>query len=313
MTRIILSDCADAVEQIVVIGAGCGAALPDYLALSPQAITLVEPTPARATRLRAHCAAHPQATVIEAAVTNTAASDLHIFNYGAVNSLRQPLGLTAVFPSLIKQADIPVACVTPKALVENLGLTPGAHNILVIAAPCESMAILEALVAARQLTLFQTVRVCAGMEPLYQDGGTLDQVRRFLATQNFTVAPNVDKSDAALPVLTVSFDVIRDLRRKAADQGQRIADFTANLEEAQTALEDAKANLEETDYMLRKTQNDATQQDLIAAQVKSDFVALQALFRDLQAEKQAQSLLLADIATVLQRKPDPKPRKSPKT
>ncbi len=241
MTNAFLTRITAPVGHILHIGAGTGSDIPDYLDASPAAVTLIEPDPGALPKVQQAAQGHDNFQVIEAAISpDPKAGPLHRFTFGDLNSLRAPTGLRDLFPGLEELDSEPVTLRDPVVLVEGLDLDPDRAHVLVIEAPGEALAIVQALDTAGLLARFTAVRVQEGQEPLYEGAGTLPQVQAVLTAAGFSLDAPIDDTDPERPILSVMID--RVALRQQALEGD-LEQLRAERDQLDKAADDLKAAL----------------------------------------------------------------------
>ena len=220
-----------ALGTILHIGAGFGGDLAAYLASGAERIILVEPDAAALAVLRPLVAGQDRVTLIPVAVTpEPGLTRLNRFNFADLNTLRQPVGITTIFPGLQVLSQDIVAVETPADLLARGLLSYMRPNWLVIEAPGEELAILTALDAAGQLEPFETL-VLQGAREIYFAGSTaIDAVLDWLKSRHFTKDLVHLPLDPDRPHLRVSLDPLS----KANDR------LHHSLAQSQTALAQAQ-------------------------------------------------------------------------
>lgn len=253
---------APSLGHIVHIGAGLCDDLADYLDAGAKTVTLVEPDPATATMLREKIGTNPQVTLIEAAISSGAQGQLlNRFSFADLNSLRNPTGLTQLFPALEVQSQEPVRVQNPTETIQHLDLSETDDNMLVIEAPGEAMDILQALENAQVLRLFKYLRINEGSKALYQGATPIDKIHMWLERRFFVNNIMWDKSDPDCPTLSLAYD----------SAGAKQARFESELTEARSALKMANMAAADTNQQLNSFQIES---DRNIAQLQQELTTL---------------------------------------
>lgn len=248
------------VGHVLHIGAGTCSALPQYLESGAAAVTLVEPDPQVCRALRESTTPHKSVNVIEAAVTSEPGLVcLNRFAFSDLNSLRQPTGLTELFPGLEPPSREQVNIQSPHVLLRGLGLSRKDNNILVIEAPGEAQAILQALDGADLLPLFQTLRIREGARALYKGAASITEISQWLKDRDYSRGWHLNEEDPDHPVLTVGFDAGAAERRRGTAKLQKADIALAELQETTAAQHRKIENLQTTLAEATKAQQAAQQ------------------------------------------------------
>ncbi|NWO04298.1 MAG: hypothetical protein HLX50_00910 [Alteromonadaceae bacterium] len=229
---------------IIHIGAGQGEELPDHLDSGAHRIVLVEPNPELARQLREKTHLHDQITVVEAAVTNNPADDqLTEYNLPEASSLRQPTGLSSLYPGLKAIATHTVAVITPRQLLEQYGPQPGEPARLVIETPGEGHAILQALIDADELKRFTAIKLTENTEPGFEGGMAAPELLRLLTRYGYSILEK-SRQDPDWPSWELERNPLQDqvaeLEKQLAESQKSLAD----LKPKYTALQATNALLE---------------------------------------------------------------------
>lgn len=261
-------------HTIIHIGAGQAAELGDWLKAGAEHIVLVEPNPTLAETLRQNTSGEPRVTVVEAAITTNPANNLlHEYNLPEASSLRPATGLKQLFPGLKTVNTHSVATLTPAQLMEQYGPEPGEPATLVLQAPGEEHAIIQALAEAEVLSCFSELWVTTNPEPLYEDSEAAETLLNTLQTLGYNVQqenqqdpdwptwqlardPQQDKIAALEKELQSLEQQLADIQQQKAKADQRAKSAEQALTEAEKARNQAeKALAEEKEQQKIREQN----------------------------------------------------------
>lgn len=227
--------------SIVHIGAGEGGRLTEFLNAPHDRILLVEPLWERARQLHAKASNDSRVRVVEAAVCGgTNAGELKILTAADWTSLREPTELYALFPGMKVVERREVELVAATSLVAELNLEAGQGNRLVLDAPGEEGAIIEALAATDQLELFDTVELNCGNEPLYEGSVPAVSLVEALQVRGYDVHRMNDETDPDRRCWTLQRNPLRieneELRTRVAALSVRESAASGDLPEAAERL-----------------------------------------------------------------------------
>lgn len=174
-------------HTIIHIGAGEGACLAEWLQGNAQRIVLVEPHPVLAERLRGAALGHSHVDVVEAAVAGKAGTgELLEYNLPQASGLHEPGELKKLFPGLRLLQRYPVTLVSPLWLFEEYCLEDKQAVIrLVLHAPGEEDAIIQALKQSDRLSRVSELRLSASTVPFRSDAPKIEQSLACLETYGF--------------------------------------------------------------------------------------------------------------------------------
>ena len=248
---------------IIHIGAGRCSELPQYLAAHPERIVLIEPNPQRARELARRTADNERVEVRAAAVTDDPArTRLHLFNLADLSSLRTPTGAYQLFPGLKATGEVDVEAMTPAELFETAQRDANTNHRLVIDAPGEETAIVNALHAADQLTHFNQIILHCGSEPLYEDNAPAATLLDQLQEAGYDIEQQ-DDSDPDRPCWSLRRNPLRlenqTLRQKVAEletvqsEKQSLCDSLAKKD---SELESVRSDLSLALKLQRMREND---------------------------------------------------------
>ncbi len=238
-------------HTIVYIGAGSANDLPELLAHQPKAIHLIEPNPAFEASLSALAQKHAMVQVHPVAVAGNGPTKRSLlrFNLERAASLHPPTGLKTLYPGLRQTGEAPVECITPKQMIEQLGIQ-GSNNLLILEAAGEELAILEALADSHQLQAFAELRIRIGQQPLYENASDAGAISAWLPRQGY--------------------DLVGSLEAESPEQ--RLISFTINAQWVQNQA--------------LKTENDRLKQELSEQQQQSQQASEQAQRERAQLKEQ---------------------------
>jgi predicted O-methyltransferase YrrM len=173
---------------IIFIGAGRCHELADLLTDNLARLILVEPQPRLAQELRRRTAGHPNVEVIEAAVApGGAPTRLKVFNIPELSSLRKPTGLYDAFPGLKVVNEFEVDILAPDLLIDWPELQPGQGNQLILDAPGEETAIMQALLDANRAAVFERIDMISGRTALFETDPTGTELLDRLADEDYDI------------------------------------------------------------------------------------------------------------------------------
>jgi len=274
-------------HTILHIGAGQAHELPQWLETGAERILLVEPNPELAEQLRENTRREPRVTVIEAATTsNPASNQLHEYNLPEASSLRPATGLKQLFPGLKPVNTLSVATLTPAQLMEQYGPEPGEPATLVLQAPGEEHAIIQALAEAEELSYFNQLLITANPEPLYEGSEAAETLLNTLQTLGYNVQQE-NQQDPDWPTWQLARDPQQD-KIAALNQGlqaleEQLKDKSTNLLELTQQKEALKQQL--TLVQQQKAEADQRAQSAEQALTEADKARSEADKARTQAEK----------------------------
>jgi hypothetical protein len=174
----LLETVQSAWDTIVVIGTGQSFSLSALRQLQPKRLILVEPHPDQADVLSQQICTGKGEEIRPLAITPQDAPHalLHVFSNPAYNSLCPPHELKRFVPNLRKKASIEVPAVGLNAFLQDLNLPPEEDNLLIIAAPGQSTALL-ANVAPHLVQMFTWILLAGNEIPgIYQGEEAMDDL-----------------------------------------------------------------------------------------------------------------------------------------
>lgn len=243
-------------HTILHIGAGQATELPEWLNTEAERIILVEPNPNLAEQLRQNTSSEPRVTVVEAAITsNPANNQLHEYNLPEASSLRPATSLKQLFPGLKTVNTYSVATLTPAQLMEQYGPEPGEPATLVLQAPGEEHAIIQALAEAEVLSYFSELWVTTNPEPLYEGSEAAETLLNTLQTLGYNVQQE-NQQDPDWPTWQLARDPQQD---KIAALEKELQSLEQQLKESRTSLLDITHQKESLESQLTQARNQAAE------------------------------------------------------
>lgn len=175
-------------DYVLHIGAGSGAAAEAYVRAGLDPVLLAEADPEALPGLQALAQRFKPVQAIGAAVSAQGGQGrFWRCNFPDLSSLSEPAeALYRLFPGLQVEACVPVETMAAADLLNRCSLPAAGRGLLVIEAPGQALALLEALQAAALLPRFQTVRVQEGCQPLYQGAPGLEALQAGLEELGYT-------------------------------------------------------------------------------------------------------------------------------
>lgn len=292
MTRTLLPAPDTDLGTILHIGAGTGGDLAAYLATRAETVVLVEPDEqARAilSDLMAGLATgRDRVTLLPLAIAaqQDEGPDLRLnrFNFADLNSLRDPAGILTLFPGLELLTRDKVRLASPDALIDQIALSSGRPNWLVIEAPGEEAAILQALAASGQLARFETLLFQGATGELFAGQLPVADLLDWLVSVHFSVGLKFDATDPDRPYIRIGRN------QASAERDRQAAELGAALGRLQDALE------MQTQKLAEQQSAAASQQQAAYARAESD----KARIDTLGVERQALAGRMADMVTDLE-------------
>ncbi len=288
-------------QTIIHIGAGHCNELEAYLASNAQRILLIEPIPALAAKLAKQAQAHRNVAVREAAITaDPAHNQLQEYNLQDASSLRAATGLKRLFPGLKTLRTHSVQTLTPEQLLGEIALEPGQPAKLVIQAPGEEQAILQALIASDQLKAFSHLNLTANPEPFYEGSVAAEASLAMLADYGYIMIDH-NQQDPDWPSWELQRNPLKDRITELESQNRQLksqqTQAAKDLEAARNAAEqttqalaakeqaekEARQQLEQLSARQAEQQRSFEQQQLSFEQQQSSLEQQQ---RELQALKE---------------------------
>jgi FkbM family methyltransferase len=222
-------------NSVLIIGAGEGDDLQDWLATDAKRIILVEPNPACAPALKRAIASSDRVEHVEAAMAaRDGDAQLRVFNLPRHSSLRKPSTLMDLLPGLRQVASVPVATLSAASLLNGLGLDVGSL-LLMLDAPGAELEILQSFKEAGALDALCGLDLICSEEPQYQGSVGRPDVQAWVEAEGFSLAAT-DASDPDWPRLSFRID------HKARKIGFLTAEL-AEMYDAKKASEDQISTL----------------------------------------------------------------------
>lgn len=159
----------DGVHTILVVGAANGGDLQNWRLLGSQHLVLIEAHPDLAAELSRRIDATRNEQVWSMAVTPSQQDDalLHVCNNPRYSSLQRAHELDIYFPSLRMMGETRIPACAFHEAVRRSGATGSAPNLLVLAAPGQSVDLIRSI-PPEQLQVFEWIIVHASSVPLYE-------------------------------------------------------------------------------------------------------------------------------------------------
>lgn len=217
---------------VVHIGAGSGALLDDYAALSPRRVVLVEGDRETLGELQERATGLPWAEVRGDVVAPQAGPvTWHRFNLATLNSPQESLGLLAFYPRLrqLGQSVVEAQALSGllSAAVPEEGA--GAGHVLVLDVPGQELALLASL-PADILRRFDGVvlRGCSVATPGLQ--AVANRAVELLADRCYRLTQSWTDGEPLWPVHVMAFDPAAASRERAAERLQALGQSLAQVE-----------------------------------------------------------------------------------
>ncbi|MBQ4824452.1 hypothetical protein J4729_07790 [Leisingera sp. HS039] len=157
-------------DYVLHIGAGSGRAAEGYVQAGLDPVLLAEADPEAMPGLQALAKRFAPVQAIAAAVSAKGGPGrFHSCNFAGLSSLAAPAeALYQLFPGLQVLAEETVETQAIADLAARCGLPKAGRGLLVLEAPGQALALLQALEQAECLQHFQTLRLQEGRDPLYR-------------------------------------------------------------------------------------------------------------------------------------------------
>ncbi|WP_420267733.1 hypothetical protein, partial [Halomonas lysinitropha] len=237
-------------HTLMHIGAGHGSELAEWLASDAERIVLVEPHPELAEQLRIMAENEARVTVVEAAITpDPSRHELLAFNLPDAHSLREPTALTQLFPGLKRVERHPVQTMPPAELLDASG--PGSDEpgaTLILEAPGEEQAILQALIDGDRLQRFSQLRLTASPEPLFEGSVGAPELLQALQAYGYEITAE-DQQDPDWPRWQLQ---LNPLKRHLTQLQAELAATQQARDEAEKAIADRQEAHAEAQATLNK-------------------------------------------------------------
>jgi hypothetical protein len=186
------------IEAILIVGAGAGNDLPTWRELHGKHLFLAEAHPRLSEELahRIEPSRGEEAWPLAIVAAPGQQAMLQVLNNPVYNSLLSPQGLVRHFPNLRVVNQTEVAARSLGESIDSLLLDSQRPHLLVLDAPGQAGALLEAT-PVRVLQSFTWIMVRCGIEPLYADEMGFSDVKTLLRGIGFDVL--VDDPEAIYP------------------------------------------------------------------------------------------------------------------
>ncbi|MGM0768000.1 MAG: hypothetical protein ACQEV6_08245 [Pseudomonadota bacterium] len=250
-------------HTILHIGAGAANELAQWLETGAKRVVLVEPNPILAEQLRQRTADMPEVTVVEAAVTtNTANNHLQEYNLLEASSLHPATGLKTLFPGLKTTATHAVTTISPEQLLAQHGVEAGEAALLVIQAPGEEHAIIQALIKANRLKQFSDLSIRTNPEPYYQGSVAAAQILQDLAEYGYEIKQE-NQQDPDWPTWHLARNPLKDqidtLRTENDALKEQLAESEEYYKEARQRHKEAEEAKEAAEQKVVSAMQEAEQ------------------------------------------------------
>lgn len=265
-------------DSVVAIGAGAGSCLSLVRSLETARLLLVEPGLEQAESLAA-VIDRPREKVLQLAVAASPGEVvLHLCSVPRFSSIASPTGIASLLPNLRPAGEARVPASTLRGLLAAEQVDPSANNLLVVALPGHSVAMLADPSALRA---FAAVVLSVGEEPLFEGDPDLASLHARLGEIGFDHA--CDDPDAIYPLATQLF-----LRNGARIGAALLADQVEALQKERDALAARKDELEHKCSALAQEEAAARRaRDDALASVAAMEAKLSEAARRLDAEREA--------------------------
>ncbi|WP_291736432.1 hypothetical protein [Leisingera sp. F5] len=174
-------------DYVLHIGAGSGRAAEGYVQAGLDPVVLAEADPEAMPGLQALAKRFAPVQAIAAAVSAKGGPGrFHSCNFAGLSSLAAPAeALYQLFPGLQVLAEETVETQAIADLAARCGLPEAGRGLLVLEAPGQALALLQALEQAECLQHFQTLRLQEGRDPLYRDAPGMAALRAGLEDMGY--------------------------------------------------------------------------------------------------------------------------------
>jgi len=272
----------DPIETILVVGAGAGNDLPAWRELHGKRLILAEAHPRLSKDLaqRIEPSSGEEAWPLAIVAAPSQQAVLQVLNNPLHNSLLSPQGLIKHYPNLrvVNQAE--VAARSLGESIEGLVLDARHTHLLVLDAPGQAGALLEAT-PAQVLQSFTWIMVRCGMESLYADEMGLSDVKTLLREMGFDVL--TDDPEAIYPQTALLFkrndDRVRinqlevQLQRRGEEfavQAKLASQHEAELSEATQQIAEHEKLATDRHAQIQKLTQERDEQGALAIQYQND-------------------------------------------
>ncbi len=245
------------IDTIVHIGAGRCREYDEYKAAGARRIVLIEPDPESARYLRENFGGEEETQVIEKAVTASGGPvQLQIYNVRRFSSLREPTGLSELYPGLRTVGEAAPETWSPRQMCEELGIDSHKFNWLIVDAPGEEGAILENLREEGLLEQFEKVSLYAGISALYEGNLPAEKILSELEEMGYEEISMEDDEEPERPRWTLYRDEVKvrnsQLEKKIKELGKELSKLKAIHAEEKKSAEQRISELESREAELSK-------------------------------------------------------------
>ncbi|OXY82119.1 hypothetical protein [Oceanimonas doudoroffii] len=250
------------IHTLVHIGAGNGSQLPQYEAMAPVRLVLIEPLPSHAKALRQATANLANTEVWELAVSCIPSSEAKLteYNLASASSLHPATGLNGLFPGIKVVQQHSVTTISPQTLIERLQLDPKQHNQLLIEANGEEQEILGSLLEHNYLTLFRYIQISMPDVPLYQSWYNPDELLSKLENHCFELR-GTDNSDPDIPLWQLDLNPVKQDLKVTQSALQHANELNESLQQKLEALQQALKTEAEKREQAQLQANSSTQEN----------------------------------------------------
>jgi hypothetical protein len=232
-------------DCLIHLGAGRCSELDDHLEREPGRLVLVEADKGLADSLRQRVAGQSNVQVVNAAIAaETGQRTYFRFNLPAVNSLRQPTGLRALYPGLRVLEEQPVRALGVTEFLDSLDLAPDESNGLVMELAGEDLAVLEALEVGDKLHHFCEVELVAGRESLYEGSKPAHLILQWLESNGYEVRGEDAAYDRERPRWRLRRNDLVLKVRALRERVEQLASRASHVDKIEKLAEDRLAALE---------------------------------------------------------------------
>ena len=230
-----------------IIGAGDGSQLTHWRELSSEQLHLAEAHPAHAKTLQQHTQGQPQEHLYPGAITadTQETATLHLLTLPKFSSLNAPSGLSQQLPNISVQGTETVPAQPITAWLTQTELDPNATHTLVINAPGQAHALLNATPNAL-LQAFTWIMVSTADEALYENDVDSATLETTLTQRGYA---RVAEDDATYPT-------VERLYQRQPSVIERLT-LTAERDALAKQLEEARANAKSETEKLAKELEEA--------------------------------------------------------
>lgn len=303
-------------SQLVWLGAHTATEPTDLLQYAKQA-TLFEARETACLMLRQK---FPQknVTVIQTILTTTnTIAGFTEYNLAEFSAIQPATGLKNLFPGLKAINKIQLTSTAINDAINSLELNDN-NNLLIVDIADSSLALLNAIEAAKQLHFFSAIYVQTANEPLYEGAATAADITAFLQTQGY-VLQQTTGNDPDLPWLSFSLNPLWNTLQQAQENNnslsaeliqtklqlsaaqQEVATSRLHVEQAKSEhmqqLESVHIQLSASKQELQKQEANVNELNIALAAVKK---TKQDIEQQLTASKQQLATAQQEIATFKQ-------------